>query len=342
MTDAQASPDIDIVIMWVDGADAHFKAIHDEAYNRLVGQGVPVKSEKGRHRDNGELFFLLRAIAAYMPWYRRIHIVTNGQVPRFVDFARDDIALVTHAQIFPRAADAPSFNTFAIESAINGIPGLAEHYIRFSDDFFVGAPLTKDDFLGPDGQGVFHFGGEFFNIDDTAYHRTLQHNAVRFWKTFGYMPMVNTLHVPQLRRRGHVQAMLAQWKGWFSRTQANRFRTTEDAIGLFLYPYFTIQQYLGGLFPLFVESVFAKQARAGNEAIYRQVNLGNESQDWRNRLANIGEDRPRYFNLNDNIGARQMPEVVASVSALLYRLFPGPSPYEKVGAPLPPFASGKV
>lgn len=341
MSNQDPATEIDIVILWVDGADPWFLTVHDAARDRLVNAGVAVRSEKARHRDNGELFFLLRAISAFMPWYRKIFIVTNGQRPGFVDFGRDDIELVTHAQLFPRPKDAPSFNTFAIESVVNNIPGLAEHYIRFSDDFFIGKPLGKADFLGGDGLGQFYFGGNVFNAEASPYHRTLQFNAVQFWKSFGYMPLLNTLHVPQLRRRSIVKEMLDQWPRWFARTRSNKFRTETDAIGLFLYPYFVIERHLGGLYPLIVNEIARKQAIEGT-TIYRQVNLGNDAQDWRGRVSRIPADQPRFFNLNDNIPEARMAAVVADVSRLLHDLYPQPSPFERPDAVLPPFATGTM
>ena len=78
---------IDAVYSWVDGSDAVFQqtlrryaALEPET--RLPNQLVTY-----RYRDNGELRFSLRSLAAYAPWIRHVYLVTNGQVPRWFGYA---------------------------------------------------------------------------------------------------------------------------------------------------------------------------------------------------------------------------------------------------------------
>jgi hypothetical protein len=67
--------------MWVDGADPAVSEERTKAQAAEEIAGKRILDTPRRHRDNGELLFLLRSINAHMPWFRRIHIVTNGQRP---------------------------------------------------------------------------------------------------------------------------------------------------------------------------------------------------------------------------------------------------------------------
>ena len=49
-------------------------------------------------------------------------------------------------------ADAlPTFNSHAIEASLHHIDGLAEHFVYFNDDMFVGRPLRPEPFFTPNG-----------------------------------------------------------------------------------------------------------------------------------------------------------------------------------------------
>src|SRR6185437_13294000 len=57
------------------------------------------------------------------------------------------ISIIDHTEIFKDKKDLPTFNSQAIESNLHRIPHLAEHFIYFNDDFFLGAPVQHKDFF---------------------------------------------------------------------------------------------------------------------------------------------------------------------------------------------------
>lgn len=69
-----------------------------------------------------------------MPWVRYVWIVTNGQIPLWLNVSHPKIRLVNHKDIFKWPEHLPTFNSLAIESHIHLIPGLSEHFIYFNDD----------------------------------------------------------------------------------------------------------------------------------------------------------------------------------------------------------------
>ena len=59
--------------------------------------------------DHDELLYSLRSVEQYAPWFRRIYIVTDGQVPVWLNLSHPKIRLVTHSEIFENVADLPTF-----------------------------------------------------------------------------------------------------------------------------------------------------------------------------------------------------------------------------------------
>jgi hypothetical protein len=140
---------VDIVYTWVDGADAVWRSAF-ERHSRLSGRNLGEGAfDEARFRSRDELLYSLRSVWAFAGWARHIFVVTAGQRPRWlVDHPR--VTVVDHADILP--ADAlPTFNSHAIEAALHRIEGLAEHFIYFNDDVFLGRPLRPEFFFTPNG-----------------------------------------------------------------------------------------------------------------------------------------------------------------------------------------------
>jgi len=100
-----------------------------------------------RYRDNGELRYSIRSLHKYAPWLRKIFIVTNGQVPAWLDTTHPRLHVVTHAEIFPDPSVLPTFSSPAIETHLHRIPGLSRRFIYFNDDVMLGAPVWPDSFF---------------------------------------------------------------------------------------------------------------------------------------------------------------------------------------------------
>jgi hypothetical protein len=147
------------VITWVDGSDP----AHAARLAAFLGQDVaarPTAAHPTRFSDAGEIDWCVASILRYAPWIGRIHIVTDRQVPALVaalagtPFA-DRVRVVDHAEIFAGHEHAlPTFNSRAIITALWRIPGLAERFVYFNDDFFLLRPVAATDFFRDDGRMV--------------------------------------------------------------------------------------------------------------------------------------------------------------------------------------------
>ena len=116
---------IDLVYTWVDGNDIEWQKKKFIAENKGTFDEYAIS--KSRFRDNNELKYSLRSVEQNMPWINRIYIVTDNQVPEWLDTTNPKVSIIDHKDIFPKEA-LPTFNSRAIEHCIVNIPNLSEHF----------------------------------------------------------------------------------------------------------------------------------------------------------------------------------------------------------------------
>ena len=111
----------------------------------------------GAHRfaDNEELRYSLRSLYQFAPWVRNIYILTNGQIPNWLNVQHERIKIVTHSEVFRNKSHLPTFSSPSIESNMHNIPGISEHFLYFNDDVFLGRPVYPEDFISSEGYKVF-------------------------------------------------------------------------------------------------------------------------------------------------------------------------------------------
>ena len=114
-------------------------------------------SDVGAHRfaDNEELRYSLRSLATYAPWVRNIYIVTNGQIPNWLNVNHPRIHIVTHREIFRNSSHIPSFSSPAIESNLHNIPRISNHFLYLNDDVILGRNVYPDDFITKEGYKIY-------------------------------------------------------------------------------------------------------------------------------------------------------------------------------------------
>lgn len=138
---------VDLVYLWVDGSDPVWQAKRQSVAGY---EGNTSADCKGRYADNGELKYSLRSVELYAPWIRKIFIVTDNQVPEWLDATNPKIQIVDHKEILSPES-LPCFNSRIIEHSLFRIPGLAEHFLYANDDMFINSSVTPDDFFDPAG-----------------------------------------------------------------------------------------------------------------------------------------------------------------------------------------------
>ncbi len=135
---------IDFVITWVDMNDPQWQA----EFSKYSGNKDNTKNgvSEARFRDNGFLKYWFRGVEKFAPWVRKIHFVTSGQKPEWLDENNPKINFVNHEDIIP-AEFLPTYNSVVIERYIHKIHGLADRFVYFNDDFYIINRIKKERFF---------------------------------------------------------------------------------------------------------------------------------------------------------------------------------------------------
>lgn len=163
--------EIDLVYMWVDGNDPEWRARHNAAVGKTDGGSST--DGNARYADNDELRYSLRSAALYAPWVRRIHILTDRQVPRWLDVSNPRIRIVDHSEVMPSEM-LPIFNSSVIEHFLWRIPGLSEHFLFSNDDMFFNRPVRPSDFFTTSGMPIMRMNLRPFRKFDLWFREKIQ------------------------------------------------------------------------------------------------------------------------------------------------------------------------
>ena len=134
--------DIDFVILWVDGSDPNWLKEKNKYQNSEENESNSIN----RYRDWWLLPYWFRAVEKFTPWVRKIHFVTWGHLPAFLDLNAPKLNIVRHDEFIPSEC-LPTFSSHAIEINIHRIPDLAEHFVYFNDDTFLLRPMSEENFF---------------------------------------------------------------------------------------------------------------------------------------------------------------------------------------------------
>ncbi len=129
------------MITWVDDSDSEW-IIKKDHYLEKDGNLNDVSKASSRFANHDELKYCLRSIYKYAPWINHIFIVTDNQVPEWLNENHSKISIIDHKEIIKKKY-LPVFNSLAIENSLHKIPKLSEYYLYFNDDFFIGSDLKK-------------------------------------------------------------------------------------------------------------------------------------------------------------------------------------------------------
>ncbi len=133
--------EIDFVVMWVDGDDPDWQAEKAKYAGRTDDRNAA-----NRYRDASYFRYWFRAVEQYAPWVRKIHFITWGHLPAFLNTDHPKLNIVNHKDFIPQKY-LPTFNSVAIEMNIHRIPDLSEQFVFFNDDIFLLRQFSETDFF---------------------------------------------------------------------------------------------------------------------------------------------------------------------------------------------------
>jgi len=278
---------IDVVYTWVDGNDPDWDAARQARIEGMEGT-ARTREASGRARfvSRDELRYSLRSVHLFAPWVRQIYLVTSGQVPDWLDTAHPGVTVVPHSEIMP--ADAlPTFNSHAIETALHHIPGLAEHWVYFNDDFFLGRPIRPETLFSPAGLSSVFFAPGAIGLtdlpDSPPWLKAAWNNRRLLQETFGIVTTNALAHAPYAVRTSVLAEIEHRFSEAVTRTTFSPFRSDSDISTLS-----SLVQHYG----LVTGTAYAAEASTA------YVNISNSDLDW--QLGQLLERDQDFFCLGDH------------------------------------------
>ncbi|MCZ7420138.1 stealth family protein [Verrucosispora sp. WMMA2121] len=307
---------VDVVYTWVDGTDP------DWLRRRAAVTGVPYHSEAAsaaRFLSRDELRYSLRSLHLFAPWVRNIYLVTDDQVPPWLEQSVPGIRVVSHREIFADPSVLPTYNSHAIESQLHHIEGLSEHFLYFNDDVFLGTEVLPRDFFLANGISRFFPSPALVPPGvvaetDIPSSAAGKNNRALIAERFGTVLTQKMKHMPHALRRSVLYEIEENFAAQHRQTAASRFRSLTDiSIASSLHHYY---------------SFHTGRAVPGNLR-YAIAELSDP--DTPARLAHLLARRDRHvFCLNDAFSTEEdLAAQLKVVTPFLDTYFPVPSPWER-------------
>jgi len=237
---------VDIVYTWVDQSEPAWMEKREKAFHwahqkqNLCRDGI---REREFEKLN-QLKFSLRSVSKYADFVNRIYIVSDNQIPAWINLEHPKIEFVSHQTIFGEAGKLPSFNSHAIESRLHHIPGLSEHFLYLNEDFFFGSKVSSTDFFK--NRTVSKFFPSPNRIESSPVSSTdlgmtaaAKQGQKLIKKHFNQKILHYISHCPYPLQRSILYEMEKVFKAEFNRTAFHQFRHINDiSIPAFLYFYY--------------------------------------------------------------------------------------------------------
>ncbi len=305
---------IDAVYLWCNPTDPQFR---ENLQLRAGGEHTADALLPSRFADHDELRYSLRSLEQYAPWIRTVHIVTAGERPAWLNVNHPKVRMVSHRAIFPEPSHLPCFNAHAIEMHLHRIPELSEHFLAFNDDFFLGRPISSDEFFTPEGKPIVAFSeniapnGDPIESDEgwvCAMKNTFSLLEQRFGKIDRRIPV----HQARPIRRDLYARFCEEFPEAVRRTSANALRSCTDISPSWIaFPHYALHM---------------------NEAVIGDVDnlwlgVGDDETLLADHLRLLAEKRPTLFCLNDQTAANAEASWRLAITAL-EAYFPKPSTFE--------------
>lgn len=143
---------IDFVVTWVNQNDEEWL----NKKKRYENDNLKGDNTVQRYRDWGLFKYWFRCVEKNAPWVNRIFLITDKQVPAWINLDNKKIKIINHEEILEREK-LPTFNSNAIEFGIGNIKELSEYFVYFNDDVFITRKIKPKDFF-KNGNPVDNFG----------------------------------------------------------------------------------------------------------------------------------------------------------------------------------------
>ena len=321
---------IDMVYLWCDGNDSAFKK-RKQQYLKIEDNSEQENNEAVgdiRFFDNKELKYSLRSLEMYAPWINHVYIVTDRQVPKWLNTKYEKVTVIDHSEIMPQES-IPCFNSAVIEYFLPFIPKLSEKFLYGNDDMFFGKKVYQEDFFAGDKpivrvKAIRRKKLMAYRGTKYTYYGTVLNSLELLENTYGKKESYELHHNIDAYRKTLFLVTLDKFQNRLSKCFQNRFRKPDD-----------IQRILFSL-----DMVYSGNA---------ELKIVTNPKPWRLHLhflkkveweslcdtdnssklhKRINKYKPKFFCINSS--ADTTLEEKTKVKQFMESLFPQPSKFEKI------------
>ena len=283
-------------------------------------------TNKGRFVSNDELKYSLRSVEKYAPWINKIYIVTDNQIPKWLNTKHPKIKIVDHKEIMPASA-RPNFNSAAIEFTIVNIPGLSEHFLYANDDMMFGDKVEPGDFF-KDGKPIYVLNKKLPQEveEDNNYAVVLNNSYEAVKQKFGDNPWIRRWphHNIDPYIKTNILNTNRDFKEGIEETMNSHFRSNKT-IERQIYLYYSI---------LTGNGYYKVQTRAGLYNLksklfgtFKPMSLYMAIHNIENLPTRLKKNKYKLFCTNDNEFTTDCDR--ANYKGVMEKIFPDKSEFEK-------------
>lgn len=243
---------IDFVIPWVDGNDQMWR----RDFSFYLSQYESIDDTRSiRYRNWDNLRYWFRGVEKFAPWVNKVHFITCGQIPDWLNIKAPKLHFVKHSDYIPEQY-LPTFSSRPISLWLHCIEGLSEHFVLFDDDMFLidkvkperffrnGLPCDKAALNALSPVPFMHLVYNNMCIINSSFrkHEVLRKNIWKWLspqagnkllRTLVLMPWHNFSsfyepHLPQVFLKSTFEELWDRHEDVLLRTTASRFRSFSD------------------------------------------------------------------------------------------------------------------
>lgn len=243
---------IDFVILWVDSNDPIWQN-EFRSYLRQSQCTDDIRNIRYRNWDNLRYWF--RGVEKFAPWVNKVHFITCGQIPDWLNIKATKLHFVKHSDYIPEEY-LPTFSTNSIQLNLHRIEGLSEQFVLFDDDMFLidkvkperffrkGLPCDKAALNALSPVPFMHLVYNNMCIINSSFrkHEVLRKNIWKWLSPQAGNKLLRTLvllpwrnfssfyetHLPQVFLKSTFEELWDRHEDVLLRTTASRFRSISD------------------------------------------------------------------------------------------------------------------
>lgn len=225
---------VDVVYTWVNDTDPEWQRRKAEAMNHAETTTRHSSAiSESRYKSHDELRFSMRSLEMYASWVRNVYLVTDDQVPDWLNLSHPKLKVVSHRELFEDRGRLPTFNSHAIESQLHHIDGLSEHFLYMNDDVFFGRPVPPTLFFHSNGLSRFFPSNAKLDLgevraDEAPVMTAAKNNRELIWREFGHTFTNKMKHVPHALQVSVLNEIEEKFPEEYRTTSESQFRAPSD------------------------------------------------------------------------------------------------------------------